>query len=175
MENQKLSSKQVMLNYGLMLGVASILIAVANFAFGNVYKPHWSISVISGLASVVVIVLGLKLIKDNNGGFLSLGEALKNGLGISLISGVVYVVYFYVFVNFIQADYFTNLAAFQEASMIEMYPNMSDEQLENAIEMSKKFSGFGMISAIIMIMSLFFGFVISMIAGLIMKKTQEEE
>ena len=96
MENQKLSSKQVMLNYGLMLGVASILIAVANFAFGNVYKPHWSISVISGLASVVVIVLGLKLIKDNNGGFLSLGEALKNGLGISLISGVVYVVYFYV-------------------------------------------------------------------------------
>jgi len=175
MENQKLSSKQVMLNYGLMLGVASILIAVANFAFGNVYKPHWSISVISGLASVVVIVLGLKVIKDNNGGFLSLGEALKNGLGISLISGVVYVVYFYVFVNFIQADYFTNLAAFQEASMIEMYPNMSDEQLENAIEMSKKFSGFGMISAIIMIMSLFFGFVISMIAGLIMKKTQEEE
>jgi len=175
MENQKLSSKQVMLNYGLMLGVASILIAVANFAFGNVYKPHWSISVISGLASVVVIVLGLKVIKDNNGGFLSLGEALKNGLGISLISGVVYVVYFYVFVNFIQADYFTNLAAFQEASMIEMYPNMSDEDLENAIEMSKKFSGFGMISAIIMIMSLFFGFVISMIAGLIMKKTQEEE
>ena len=175
MENQKLSSKQVMLNYGLMLGVASILIAVANFAFGNVYKPHWSISVISGLASVVVIVLGLKLIKDNNGGFLSLGEALKNGLGISLISGVVYVVYFYVFVNFIQADYFTNLASFQEASMIEMYPNMTDDQLENAIEMSKKFSGFGMISAIIMIMSLFFGFVISMIAGLIMKKTQEEE
>ena len=175
MENQKLSSKQVMLNYGLMLGVASILIAVANFAFGNVYKPHWSISVISGLASVVVIVLGLKLIKDNNGGFLSLGEALKNGLGISLISGVVYVVYFYVFVNFIQPDYFTNLASFQEANMIEMYPNMTDDQLENAIEMSKKFPGFGMISAIIMIMSLFFGFVISMIAGLIMKKTQEEE
>ena len=56
-----------------------------------------------------------------------------------------------------------------------MYPNMTDDQLENAIEMSKKFSGFGMISAIIMIMSLFFGFVISMIAGLIMKKTQEEE
>ena len=55
-----------------------------------------------------------------------------------------------------------------------MYPNMTDDQLENAIEMSKKFSGFGMISAIIMIMSLFFGFVISMIAGLIMKKTQEK-
>ena len=176
MENQKSSSsKQVMLNYGLMLGVVSILIAVANYAFGNVYKPHWSISIISGLATVVVIVLGLKVIKENNGGYLSLGESLKNGLGMALISGVIYVIYFYVFVNFIQADYFENLGAVQEASMIEMYPNMTDEQLENALEMSKKFSGFGMISAIVMIMSLFFGFVISLIAGLIMKKTQEED
>jgi putative effector of murein hydrolase len=52
---------------------------------------------------------------------------------------------------------------------------MSDEQLENAMEMSKKFSGIGMISAIIVIMSLFFGFIVSLIAGLVMKKTQEEE
>ena len=177
MENQTTTTtpKQIMLNYGLMLGVVSILIAVANFAFGNVYKPHWSISVISGLASVVIIVLGLKAFKENNSGYLSLGDALKTGLGISLISGILYVIYFYVFVNFIQADYFSNLAAFQEANMIEMYPNMTDEQLENAIEMSNKFSSFGMISAIVMVMSLFFGFIISLIAGLIMKKTQEED
>jgi hypothetical protein len=43
------------------------------------------------------------------------------------------------------------------------------------MEMSKKFSGIGMISAIIVIMSLFFGFIVSLIAGLVMKKTQEEE
>ncbi len=47
MENQKSSSsKQIMLNYGLILGVVSVLIAVANYAFGNIYEPHW-ISVIS--------------------------------------------------------------------------------------------------------------------------------
>ena len=65
MDNQKSSSTQVMLNYGLILGVVSVLTAVANFAFGNVYKPHWSISVVSAVLSIVVIVLGLKAIKQN--------------------------------------------------------------------------------------------------------------
>jgi uncharacterized membrane protein len=174
MDNQKSSSTQVMLNYGLILGVVSVLTAVANFAFGNVYKPHWSISVVSAVLSIVVIVLGLKAIKQNNGGFLSLGESLKNGLGIALISGIIYVIYFYLFVNFIEPEYFSNLAKVQEATMIEMYPNFTDEQLESAMEMSKKMSGFGMISAIALIMSLFFGFIISLIGGLILKRTEED-
>jgi hypothetical protein len=173
MENQQTSSKQVMLNYGLILGIISVIITVANYAFGNVYEPHWAVSVASGIATVAVIVLGLKTIKTSNGGLLSLGESLKTGLGIALVSGLVFLIYYYVFVNFIEADYFTNMGSYQEAKMIEMYPNMSDDQLENAIEMSKKFSGFGMTSAIILIMSLFFGFIVSLIAGLIMKKTEE--
>jgi hypothetical protein len=175
MENQKsTSAKQVMLNYGLLLGLASILIAVANFAFGDIYKPHWSISIISGVASVIIIVLGLKKIKESNGNLLSLGEALKTGLGIALISGIIYVIYFYAFVNYIEPEYFANLAKVQEVTMLEAYPNMTDEQMENALEMSKKFSGFGMIAAITLIMSLFFGFIISLIAGLIMKRTEED-
>ena len=175
MENQKsTSAKQIMLNYGLFLGLASILIAVVNFAFGDAYKPHWSISIISGVASIIIIVLGFKKLKESNGNLLSLGEALKTGLGIALISGIIYVIYLYAFTNFIEPEYYTNLTKVQEATMIESYPNMTDEQLENALEMSKKFSGFGMISAITLIMSLFFGFIISLIAGLIMKRTEED-
>ncbi len=175
MENQTTTPKQVMLNNGLMLGLVSILIAVVNFAFGDVYKPHWSISLISFAATIVFIVLGLKKIKENNGGFLSLGESLKTGLGIALISGIIYVIYFYLFTNFIEPEYFSNLAKVQEVTLLETYPNFTDEQMESAMQMSQKFSGFGMISAIVVIMSLFFGFIISLIAGLIMKKTNEED
>ena len=174
MENQKSSSTSIMLNYGLILGFASILIGVANFAFGDIYKPHWIMSVISIAASISIIVLGLKKIKENNGGYLKLGEALKTGLGIALISGIVYVIYFFVFANYIEPEYFTNLAKVQEVTLLETYPNFTDEQMENAMEMSKKFSGFGMIAAIAIIMSLFIGFIISLIAGLIMKKSDEE-
>jgi hypothetical protein len=174
MENQKTPSTSIMLNYGLILGFVSILLAVANFAFGNVYEPHWSMQVVSAAATIVIIVFGLKKIKEENINLLSLGEALKTGLGIALISGIVYVVYFFVFVNYIEPDYFANAQKVAEANIIETYPNWSDEQIENALEMSKKMSGFGMISAIIMIMSLFFGFIVSLIAGLIMKRTEED-
>ncbi|WP_111709212.1 DUF4199 domain-containing protein [Lutibacter citreus] len=175
MEDQKTtSSKQVMLNYGLILGFVSILIALTNFAIGDIYKPHWSITIVSLVATIVIIVLGFKKIKESNGNLLSLGEALKTGLGIALISAILYIIYFYIFTNFIEPSYFTNLAKVQEATLIDTYPNFTDEQMESAMEMSQKFSGFGMISAIALIMSLFFGFIISLIAGLIMKRTEED-
>ena len=75
MEDQT-STKQIMLNYGLMLGFVSILISVANYAVGDIYKPHWAIQVVSLIATIAVIVLGIKKVKELNNGFLSLGDAL---------------------------------------------------------------------------------------------------
>jgi len=173
MENQKSASTSIMLNYGLILGFVSILIAVANFAFGDVYKPHWGMQAVSVAATIIIIVFGLKKIKENNTGFLSLSKSLKTGLGIALISGIVFIVYFFVFVNYIEPDYFANAQKVAEVTIMETYPNWSDEQIEAAMAMSKKMSGIGMTSAMVMVMSLFFGFIISLIAGLIMKKTEE--
>jgi len=174
MEDQKSSAKSIMLNYGLILGLVSILLAVANFAFGNVYEPHWSMQVISAAATIVIIVFGIKKIKETNNNLLSLGEAIKTGLGIAIISGIIYVIYFFLFVNYIEPEYFVNLEKVSEVNLIEAYPNWDDEQIEAAMAMSRKMSGFGMISAIVLIMSLFFGFVVSLIAGLIMKRTEED-
>ena len=82
MEDQKSSTKQIMLNYGLMLGFISILISVANYAVGNIYEQHWAVSVVSILITIAVIVLGIKKVKELNSGYLTLGEALKTGLGV---------------------------------------------------------------------------------------------
>lgn len=174
MENQKSSSKQVMLNYGLMLGFISILIGVANFAFGNVYEPHWIISVLGIAILIAFIVLGLKKIKENNEGYLKLGEAIKMGLGIALISGIIYLIYHHIFINFIEPEYAARFMEVQEQKMIEKYPNMTDEQLQAGLDMVKKFSGPVIGSAFILIWSLFSGFVVGLIGGLIMKRTEEE-
>ena len=174
MENQEITPKQIMLNYGLMLGFASILISVALYAMGKTYDPHWSVGVFSTLITAVVVILGIKKIKEFNGGFLSLSEALKTGLGIALISGLIFVVYNLIFVTFIEPEYFARMMEVQQQKLIETYPNFSDEQLEASLEMAKKMSGPMINSAIIIIGSLFLGFVISLIGGLIMKKSDEE-
>ena len=174
MENQEIAPKQIMLNYGLMLGFASILISVALYAMGKTYDPHWSVGVISTTITVVLIILGIKNIKELNGGFLTLSEALKTGLGIALISGLILVVYNLIFVTFIEPEYFARMLEVSQQKMIEAYPNFTDEQFEASMEMAKKMSGPYINSAIIIIGSLFLGFIISLIGGLIMKKSDEE-
>ena len=174
MENQQTSSKQIMLNYGLILGIVSIFISVLNYAFGNIYKPHWVISTLSAVISIAFIVMGLKAVKALNGGFLTLGQSLKTGLGIALISGLITVVYLFIFTSYIEPNFYENLFKFTEQGIIEKSPNMSEEQLEMTLEMTKKFMGPGITSAFTLGGSLFFGFIISLIAGLIMKKSAEE-
>ena len=174
MENQEIAPKQIMLNYGLLLGFASILISVALYAMGKTYEPHWSVSVISTAITVVIVILSIKKIKEINGGFLSLSEALKTGLGIALISGLIYAAYNLIFTNFIEPEFFNRMLEVQQQKMIESYPNFTDEQLESSMEMAKKMSGPFISSAFIIVGSLFFGFIISLIGGLIMKKSDEE-
>ena len=175
MENQKSSSKSIMLNYGLVLGFVSIFISVANFAFGNVYEPHWSVSLLSALITIVAIVYGLKKFKEFNEGFLSLGESLKIGMGIVLVSVLVFLVYFTLFTSFIEPEFYIRSLEVREQAVLEMYPNLTDEQLENAMDLQKKLNTPVFTSAIMLIMSLFFGFIITLISGLIMKKSRPED
>lgn len=174
MEKQKTSSKQIMINYGLLLGLVSILISVANYAFGNIYKPHWIVTVIGFIIPVVFIVMGIKKVKEQNNGYLKLGEAIKTALGIVLISAILFLIYFILFTNFIEPEFYARSLEFKKQIMLDTYPNMSDEQLENAMKMQEKFSNNMTTSAFIIIFNLVYGLIVGLIGGLIMKKSEEE-
>ena len=175
MEDQpQMSRKTIMLNYGVILGFASIILSLLNYVFGNVYEPHWSLSVVGIIVSIVIIVLGLKKVKEMNSGFLSVGESIKTGLGITLVSALINIVYLYAFYNFIEPDFFTNMAEVQEQVMIERFPNFTDEELEAAKQNASAFLNTGVNLTITLIASLFFGLIISLIAGLVMKKSEED-
>lgn len=173
MENQA-SAKNTMLTYGLYLGITSIIISVLNYSFGNIYKPHWSVNVLTYLVMIGFIVLGLKAFKEANNGFLKLGQAIKIGLGIALISGIISIIYFLVFSKFIEPDFITNLREFQEQVMLEKFPDMDEAIIEKQIEMSNKFMSPGIMSAFVLAGSLIMGLIFSLIAGLIMKKDEDQ-
>lgn len=175
MEDQaQVSRKSIMLNYGLILGFVSIITALVNYVFGSIYEPHWSLMVASLAITTIIIVLGLKKVKEMNSGFLSVGEAIKTGLGISLISALIYVVYLLIFYNFIEPDFFKNMTQVQEQVILENYPNLTDEQLEAAKKNAAMFANTGVNLTVTIIVSLFFGLIISLISGLVMKKSKED-
>ena len=175
MENQPTASKKsIMLNYGVYLGLASIVINLVNYVVGDIYEPHWLVIVVSFAVTISLLVLGIKKVKEGNDGLLSLGEAIKTGLGISAVSAVIVCVYLLLFYNFIEPEYFDNMMKVQEQVIMEKYPNMSDEQLEGAKKGAAAFANTGVNLGMTIFMSLFFGLIISLVAGLVMKKTDED-
>lgn len=169
--SQKTDMKKIMINMGLLLAVISILINVINYTFGdNIFEPHWAVQTIGFIIMIVAIVYGIKQYKASNENYLKLVEALKVGLGIALIAALVGVLYFIVFVNFIEPTYFEQYISFQRDAAIESNPDISIEQIDAGLKMSEPFMNTGFFAGIQVIMGLFLGFIISLIAGLVLKR-----
>ncbi|HPE82329.1 MAG: DUF4199 domain-containing protein [Aequorivita sp.] len=170
MENQTASLKKIALNYGVLLALLSIVLQVISYVLDVHIDRPWWLTVLQLLISVSVIVYGIKAFKTDNAGFLTLGQALKIGLAISLIAGIIAVVFNYIFMNYIDPDFIQKTLDFSREQMLEKNPDMPQEQIDMAMNMSAKFMSPMIMSAFSIIATLFFGFIISLFAGLAMKK-----
>lgn len=172
MENQT-DSKKIIINYGIILAAISILLALSSYATGSHLAPHWSMSVITIIAFIILIILGVKKFKESNNGFLSFGEAVKVGVGIAILSALIGSIYQYIFMNFIEPDFMNQMMELQAEKFLDA--GLTDEQIEASQEMGKKFSSPFVMFAFGIIGSAIGGFVVAAITGAIMKKDQEEE
>jgi hypothetical protein len=150
------TTRSVGVRYGLIMAV----ISVAYFMILNVAgvdmsegPGRWGGIVFN----IGVIVMAHKYFKDNNGsGFMSYGQGFGIGTWISLINCVIYSIFFYIYVKFIDGGFVTMMIEKQEQQFIDR--GMSDEQVEQAMNMSKKFMtpemmfGFGLIFGFIILL-----------------------
>lgn len=173
MENQKISSKQVILNYGLILGILAIFSSLIPYVLNglNMDPPLWQ-KLLGWAILIVVIILGIKKFKDFNNGILSLGEAMKIGLGIALIGALITAIYIFMFFNYVEPDFMGQLAVQMEEKMMEQNPDMSEDQIDMAINMTKKFMSPLAMVFFMIIGNLIMGLIISLIGGLIMKQDE---
>lgn len=172
MENQQKPRKNLMWTYGLILGFVGILQSVAYYAMNNTYGNQWYKTVISLVIMAVVIFLGIKECKKNNNGFLSLGQGLKTGIGIALVGAIISVIYTVLFAKFIEPNFVENIVEMQRQQFLEN-PKMTDEMIDTMSENTRKYF-YPVTIGVILISSLFFGFVISLITSLIMQKKEEQ-
>ena len=172
MENQ-VSSKSTMLNYGLLLGVSSIFINLVAYALGIHLDQDWRIGTLGFLAMIVIIVLGIRNFKSVNNNLITWGQSVKIGVGIAIVSALLVIIYNLIFMNFIEPEFMNQMMEKQVVAWEEL--NMTEEQIEASKSMMETFSSPGITSAIGIIAAAFFGFVISAIAGAIMKRTEEDQ
>jgi hypothetical protein len=171
MENQ-VNSKSIILNYGLYLGVIGVIVHLALWASGNIFELQMVNTIISFLATIIFIVLGIKKFKEANGGFISWGQGVKVGMGIAMISAVIAVIYTLLFTNVIEPDFQQQAMDFQVKAWEDA--GLTSDQIETFTESSENFQSPLIVSAMILAFSAFIGFVFSAIIAAIMKKSEEE-
>ncbi len=157
--------------YGVIMAAISIIVfLVMSFA---------SIDMSSGIGRwatlpiyLVVIYLAQKYFIDNGDGFMSYGQGMGVTWWIALVSSVIYSIFFYVYIKFIDGSFVQMIMDKQREDMQNR--GMSDEQIDQAMSFSAPF----MSPEMMLVFGLIGGIIIIMICGLIVtiftqKKGQE--
>ncbi|MCB0608429.1 MAG: DUF4199 domain-containing protein [Lewinellaceae bacterium] len=160
-------------------GLIGGLISVIYFLLGNTLgfgRPSAGIAmiavnfVVSLAISVIVAVMAIKAYRDKDlGGYINFGKAFLTGFVALLISGVIGIIFSYIYMNFIEPDYAQNVMRESMEMMEDFGVQMDDAQMEEAMQrggnpgsiMSMLFGFLG---------SAFFSAIISLIVGAVMKK-----
>lgn len=174
MESQTATVKKIALPNGVLLALTTIVISVIVYVMGMTYEQPWWQRLLNFAAMLWFVIYGIKAYKKDNSGYLSLAEALKTGLAITLIAGVIGSIFTYLFTTIIEPDFVMNMLEASRVKMIEDNPEMTQEQMDMAMSISEKMMSPGILTAISIITSLFFGFIISLIAGLVLKNNRPE-
>ncbi len=171
MENQA-SSKSVILNYGLYLGIFSILIAVVKYAMGAQYEQEFYSGILGVLALIVFIILAIKKFKVDNMNVLSFGQAVKIGIGTTLIATLIIMAYYFLFSSFIEPDFQALSIEAQKTVWVDSF-GMTPAQVEESAQRANDFFFISLFGGILII-NLFLGGVTSLIAGAVMKRSEED-
>lgn len=173
MEN-KTSTKKPGLEYGLYFGLAVIVSFVLIYALNIDPISNPLAGTISSFCSYLIfpitfIILAINTFKKSNNGFISLGESIKTGVTVSFIGAIVFGVFSLVF-NMMFPEYMDEMLNQTKRLMMKQNPNMTSQQLEAAISMTKKFTSPAFSIPLSIVMFSFMGLIYSLIVGAIVKK-----
>lgn len=177
--NETTSPAKVAIQYGVIFGVIMILELVIPYVMGINLLENKTLGLVFNLLNYLVLpILFIYLAIDNfkknhNKGFLAFGQALKGGVTVTVIAGLVAGVFTVIF-NLIFPEYLAEILSKTREMMIETNPSMTQEQLDTSVEMIKKFSSPYITLPVTVAMYAFIGLIYSLIIGAILKNDQPQ-
>ncbi len=158
------------LQYGLFLGLVSIGF---NFMLYT-QELHYEQSAVNNIVGFgllfIFILLGILAFKKANNGFVSLGQALKTGVGVAIVSALLGGIYGFIFANYIEPEFFDKVMEIARETAIANNPEINREQLDQGIAFQKKLMPFFPLIGIVV--SAIVALIFSLIIGLVVRKTE---
>lgn len=170
MEDVQPKTGQFALKYGAILGAISVAFSFMLYTVDMHYQQDWKVGIINIVVMIVVIAIGITQFKKANSGFLKLGQALKVGVGTSLVSAIIGTIFGQILTNVIDPETMNKAIEFQKGQLAER--GMNPQEIEAAMQMGEIFQNPAIQIATGIVGALFLGFIISLIVGLITKKDQ---
>lgn len=168
MENEQPKTGKFSLTYGAIAGGIGIIFGIMLYTMDMHYERGAAVQATQILILAGVIGVGISQFKKANENYLNLSEALKLGAGIALIAGIIGLLYFFVFSNFVEPDFMNNMYEIGKQQALANNPELTEEQIDQGIEMQKKFAWISY--PVILILNVIIGLVAGLIAGLILRK-----
>ncbi|MBL6448032.1 DUF4199 domain-containing protein [Fulvivirga sp. 29W222] len=167
---EQISVKQVATKYGLILGVISIALFLVTVFAGLI--GNQAMQYVGYIPTIILIIYAHKEFKSEGDGFMSYGQGLGSGTLLVLIGTVISTVFFYVYVKFIDSSFMEIVREKQLEGMQEQ--GMSEEQIDQAMAMASGFMTPEFISVIAIFMTVFFGFILSLIISAFTKNSNPD-
>ncbi|GJQ04942.1 DUF4199 domain-containing protein [Capnocytophaga canimorsus] len=174
----KVDAKSIMLKFGGLLGLGMVILQVIPYLTGEVYNPGSVLTLLTGFLGygviIACIVFAMLAFRKQNEGFMAFGEGLKVGMGVAVIGGLIVAVYTFIFMNYIEPDFAQKILEIEMQKALEANPQMTQEQMDMAQKISSKFAQTWIITAISFVGSLFFGFIVSLVASAVLQKKRPD-
>lgn len=164
------------MNYGLIMGIGLVAMSLLVYLVGIVKPPFW-VNLINYAIIIGVIVYGTKKYRDEIlEGAITYGQALGFGVMISLFASIIVAFYMLLYTTVIDPGFIDKIMEITEEELVSK--GMSDDQIEAALSMSKKFMSPMFMTISTFFGNLFTGTIFSLITSIFLKKEKslfEEE
>lgn len=169
MDNQK-SAFMPALTSGLILGVVLIVFSLILY-ITELNENVWVASVSYVLTAVVLYYAITNFRDKEQNGMLSYGKGVGVGTLTGFFASILLAIFTYVYVTYIDPSVIEQAIVKAEESILETNPNISDDDLENGLEMVEMFTSPMMMA----VMSIFWYTIVSLVFSLLISIFAKKE
>ena len=165
-----MDTKKFAMNYGAILGLCLVALAVIVWSVG-IDKQSIVPGLLNNGLTIVFIAYAIIQYRDiNNNGFISYASSLKLGTTIAFFSSIILAFYSVIFVSYIDTEALSEIIKLTEQATLEAQPEISEEELDLALQMVSKFMQPHWMMIMGMLGGTFMGFFYSLIISIFVKK-----
>jgi H+/Cl- antiporter ClcA len=175
----RLSFKRGLLTAGIAAGFSVLFLILG--LYDSIYSFRFKTDLLIHYTAILVfVIITIRTFKKANNHYLKLSEAIKIGIFLALIAALGYILYSFIFINVLKPDYNTNYyyGTYSEQSWEHYYEINPEEHTRESYDIHAEGAlqrEYQFVYPFLLVISLFIGFITSLIGGLIMKKKPKRD